>query len=281
MKRSVRNSVESASDLINPVVSYNYNRLTMLQARMELTPVKPPVFFIGTSGWTYDHWKGRFYPHDLPKKSWFDYYVVKFSTVEVNATFYRSFKDQTYRNWHARAPSGFAYTLKAPQLITHHKYLIDTDEDIQAFYHSCALLGEKFEMILLQVAPNMPYDPARLHKALSAFPDPTRVAVEFRRAEWLNPDTLSMLRELGVTICNVDSPQQRLAGSLTSSRAYLRLHGRNNWYTYNYSHEELVQIAELSRELVQQGASRVYIFFNNDFEGYAPANALTLRSMLG
>lgn len=253
----------------------------MLQDQKELTSGRPPVFYIGTSGWTYGHWKGRFYPHDLPKKSWFDYYAGKFSSVEVNATFYRSFKDQTYHNWRERAPSDFRYVLKAPQLITHRKYLLGTDEDIQAFYQSCSILGEKFEMILLQVAPNMPYDLARLHQALCAFPDPTRVAVEFRRTEWLNQETLSLLRELDVTICNVDLPQQQLAGSLTSSRAYLRLHGRNNWYAYNYSPEELVQIAELSRELVQQGASRVYIFFNNDFEGYAPANALTLRSMLG
>ena len=249
--------------------------------RTELPSFSPPVFYIGTSGWTYDHWKGRFYPSELPKKSWFDYYAVKFSAVEVNATFYRGFKDQTYQKWCERAPQGFGYVLKAPQLITHRKYLLDVEEDIHAFYHSCSLLGEKFEMILLQVAPNMPYDPTRLRTALSAFPDPSRVAVEFRRADWLNPDTLSLLKDLGVTICNVDSPQQRLTASLTSNRAYLRLHGRDRWYASNYSQRELGEIAELAHGLARNGASRVYIFFNNDFEGYAPANALTLQDMLG
>jgi uncharacterized protein YecE (DUF72 family) len=107
------------------------------------------------------------------------------------------------------------------------------------------------------------------------------VAVEFRRVEWLNQETLSLLQYLGASICNVDSPQQRLAGSLTSSRAYLRLHGRKDWYAYNYSDDELGEIAELARSLVRIGASRVYIFFNNDYEGYAPANALTLQGMLG
>jgi len=242
---------------------------------------KPVTFFVGTSGWTYDHWKGRFYPENLPKKGWFDYYAKEFQAVEVNATFYRPFKDQTYQNWRERAPQGFGYVLKAPKLITHRKYLIDVEADIQAFYRSCALLQDKFEMILLQVAPNMPIDPGRLQNALQAFPDPSRVAVEFRRPEWQNPDTLQLLRAAGATICNVDSPQQKLGGQLTSERAYIRLHGRKHWYAYNYSPDELSEIAALARELRRRGANKVYIFFNNDFEGYAPANALALVELLG
>ena len=135
-------------------------------------------------------------------------------------------------------------------------------------------------MILLQVAPNTPYDLVRLKKALLAFPDSGRVAVEFRRPEWLSQDTISVLRSIGATICNVDSPQQKISDLLTSQRAYLRLHGRNHWYTYNYSEDELREIAALAQELARRGARRVYIFFNNDFEGYAPANALTLQGLL-
>jgi uncharacterized protein YecE (DUF72 family) len=239
-----------------------------------------PIFFVGTSGWTYDHWRGRFYPHDLPKKGWFDFYAREFQAVEVNATFYRTFKDQTYHNWRERAPQGFGYVLKAPKLITHRKYLLDVDDEIRTFYQSCSLLQDKFEMILLQVAPNTPYDLQRLNRALTSFPDPGRVAVEFRHSEWLNPETLSLLRSIGATICNVDSPQQKIPRDLTSNRAYLRLHGRNRWYAYNYSDDELREIAELARDLVQKGARRVYIFFNNDFESYAPDNAITLRKLL-
>jgi uncharacterized protein YecE (DUF72 family) len=245
-------------------------------------PASPnqPVYFIGTCGWTYDHWKGRFYPDNLAKKAWFDYYASQFSSVEVNATFYRTFKDQTYHNWRLRAPKGFGYVLKAPQLITHRKYLIDVEENIQAFYQSCSLLEDKFEMILLQVAPNTPYNLERLNKALVAFPDPTKVAVEFRRAEWLNQDTMSMLCTVGATLCNVDSPQHSLSDTLTSNRAYMRLHGRKHWYAYNYSKDELREMADLARKLAQRGANKVYIFFNNDFEGYAPVNALALQGML-
>lgn len=247
-----------------------------------MNPISPnhTTYFIGTSGWTYDHWKGRFYPTNLPKKGWFDYYAREFRAVEVNATFYRTFKEQTYHNWRERAPQGFGYVLKAPQLITHRKYLLDVGDDIRTFYQSCSLLQDKFEMILLQVAPNTPYDLDRLNQALLAFPDPGRVAVEFRRPEWLNQDTMSVLRTVGATICNVDSPQQKISDNLTSQRAYLRLHGRNHWYAYNYLEDELRDIAALAQELARRGASRVYIFFNNDFEGFAPANALTLQGLL-
>jgi uncharacterized protein YecE (DUF72 family) len=142
-----------------------------------------PVFFIGTSGWTYEHWKGDFYPETLPKKRWFDHYASQFSAVEVNATFYRAFSDTIYKNWRKRAPQGFGYVLKAPKLITHQKFLVGVEDDIKTFCESCALLGEKFESILLQVAPNMPYDLERLQTALLAFPDPHCLAVEFRRPD--------------------------------------------------------------------------------------------------
>jgi uncharacterized protein YecE (DUF72 family) len=239
-----------------------------------------PTYYIGTSGWTYDHWKGRFYPEKLARSHWFDYYATQFSSVEVNATFYRTFKDQTYLKWKQRAPQGFGYVLKAPRLITHRKFLLDVEELIQAFYRSCTLLEDKFELILLQVAPQTPYDLPRLKVALQAFPDPSQVAVEFRRDQWLNRDTLDLLQSFGAVMCNVDSPRQKLTNYLTSDRAYLRMHGRKHWYSYNYTPTEIVEIAGLSRQLVQRGAKRVYIFFNNDFEGYAPVNALSLKNML-
>lgn len=240
-----------------------------------------PLFFVGTSGWTYEHWAGGFYPKGLVRSRWFDYYAGFFSAVEINATFYRAFKDETYLNWKERAPQGFGYVLKAPKTITHRKFLLDVGEEVQAFWRSCALLEDRFEMILLQVAPGTPFDLDRLEQALHAFPDPGRVAVEFRRAEWWNAETLSLLQKVGAAFCNVDSPRQELTDILTSKRAYLRLHGRRRWYSDNYTDEELAAIACLARDLAKRGASRVYIFFNNDFEGYAPANALTLMKLLG
>jgi len=253
----------------------------MEDANLQPAEKSQPIFMIGTSGWTYEHWKGCFYPPDLSKSRWFEHYASQFHTVEVNATFYRSFSDETYGKWRERAPQGFGYVLKAPQLITHRKYLLDVEAEIASFYRSCCLLEDRFEMILLQVAPNMPVDLERLQKALQAFPDPGKVAVEFRRLEWFCPETLGMLHEAGAAMCNPDSPRHRLTDHLTSKRAYLRLHGRKQWYACKYTQAELDEIAALAMQMADRGASTVYIFFNNDYEGFAPENARTLQQMLG
>lgn len=239
-----------------------------------------PTFFIGTSGWIYDHWQGCFYPQGLAKSRRFDFYAARFNAVEINATFYRTFQDPTYLKWRARAPQGFGYVLKTPKNITHRKLLRNAETDIQAFYRSAALLGDKFEMILLQVAPNLPYDHGLLRSALQAFADPSRVAVEFRNERWFNPDTEELLSSVGAVFCNVDSPRQKLTEYLTSQRAYLRLHGHESRYSGNYSHEELKEVANLAQRLVDRGAGRVFVFFNNDFGGYAPANAQFLQELL-
>lgn len=235
---------------------------------------------IGTSGWTYDHWRGLFYPENLPKTRWFAHYAQTFDTVEINATFYRTFGESTYRKWREQAPEGFTYVLKAPKPITHYKFLQDVEADIRAFWESAALLSGKLGMILLQLAPSTPYDPERLRAALRAFPDPARVAVEFRSERWLTDETRALLEESGACFCDADAPRAPLRGWLTGRTAYLRLHGRSRWYAHCYTDAELDEIAALARRHVEQGAERVYIFFNNDFEGYAPENAHALIQRL-
>ena len=246
---------------------------------MDATPDRT-TFLIGTSGWVYDHWRGCFYPAGMPKSRWFDYYCGYFRCVEINATFYRPFREQTYVDWGSRAPQDFRYVLKVPRRITHRKYLADVEEDVEDFCRCGALLADKLGIFLLQLAPNTPYDLERLYKVLLAFPEPDKVTVEFRNPRWLNDETESLLRQVGAVFCNVDSPRQKLTATLTSHRAYLRLHGRSRWYLHNYSRDELQEIAAVAQDLAQRGADLVYIFFNNDFEGYAPANAMTLMELL-
>lgn len=238
------------------------------------------TFHIGTSGWTYDHWKGTFYPADLPKTKWFNYYCTQFSTVEVNATFYRFFKDQTYHKWRDNSPDGFIYVLKVPKLITHRKYLIDTEREIHDFYRSASMLEKKFGLILLQLAPQTPYDPQRLRNALAAFKDPRRIAVEFRHAQWFTDEIREILKEAGAVFCSVDSPKIGLMDWVTSDAAYIRMHGRSGWYNADYSDQQLQEVVDLCAGMTAQGAETIYIFFNNDFHGFAPRNALRLREML-
>ena len=240
-----------------------------------------PPCLVGTSGWVYEHWKHRFYPEKLPKSKWFSYYATQFSTVEVNATFYRAFQDRTYQKWREQAPPGFRYVLKAPRLITHLKLLVGVEEEIGEFWRSASILEDRLGLILLQIAPQTPYDPGRLRRAILAFGDPSRVAVEFRSSRWETEETYALLQELHSCYCNPDSPQQHLAGRLTSETGYLRMHGRSRWYSYDYTEGELQEIASIMQDMVRRGANTVYAFFNNDFESYAPQNARRLMEMLG
>ncbi len=238
------------------------------------------LYHIGTSGWTYPHWKGIFYPPRLPRSRWLDYYASQFNTVEVNATFYRFFSDQTYLSWRERAPEAFLYSLKTPRLITHEKLLVESGQDIQAFCRSASLLADKLGLILLQVSPAAPYDLNRLENTLVAFDLPGKTAVEFRRAEWLTPEVRKLLECYQAIFVNVDSPDTQLTDWLTTDTAYLRLHGRRRWYSADYSTPELEGIAEIARGAVERGARQVYIYFNNDVGGYAPKNAIVLKNML-
>jgi uncharacterized protein YecE (DUF72 family) len=241
---------------------------------------KTTQLYIGTSGWSYDHWRGVFYPGDLPKSRWFEYYAQKFSTVEVNATFYRTFKDSTYQKWYDQSPDDFKYVLKAPRLITHRKYLKDAEEIIKSFWKSAAILKEKFGLILLQLAPQTPYNIKLLKNAILAFDNPHKVAVEFRHKQWFTEEIRDLLKEIGAVFCGVDSPKIQLMDWVTSDTAYLRFHGRKKWYSYNYSEEELEGVADLITRTTRGGTEQFYIFFNNDFEGFAPKNALELLRIL-
>ncbi len=239
-----------------------------------------PEYRIGTSGWTYQHWRGVFYPQRLPQRLWFDYYARQFSTVEVNATFYRSFADSTYRQWRERAPGNFRYVLKAPQRISHRKRLVDVAEDWRAFLDQASHLGDALGLILLQLPPHCPLDLELLESALLASGEPERVAVEFRHPDWLSSSTYELLARLGATFVCVDSPRQPLAATLTSDCGYIRLHGRRAWYRYDYTTDEINQIATVAEELTGGGARCVYVFFNNDIDGFAPANARALMARL-
>ncbi len=243
--------------------------------------MKGTKYYIGTSGWTYEDWKGPFYPEDQPKKRWLEFYASQFSTVEINATFYGSFKDQTYRSWGERVPENFSYVLKAPRHITHRSHLLNVEGSIRTFCNSAAILGKKLGLILLQIAPNTPYDLARLERALMAFADPCKVAVEFRSQQWLTPETYNLLRRLGTVFCSPDAPGYALLDWLTSDTGYLRLHGRRSWYAYDYSEDELQEIAGVARRLEKNGARVIYAFFNNDYHANAPRNAKRLREILG
>ena len=239
-----------------------------------------PKFYVGTSGWSYQHWKSVFYPDDLPFKKWFGFYTREFSTVEINATFYRFYEKQTYQNWYDKAPEKFIYVLKTPRLITHRKKLLNVQEDIRIFWENASALQEKLGLYLLQLPPKLPYDPNRLLEAILAFPDPERLVIEFRDQQWYNAEIRNILKKTGSTFCSIDAPGFNLVDWTTSETGYIRLHGRNSWYGENYEHSQLMEIRQIARQMTKNGANQVFVFFNNDIDGHAAKNALDLSRLL-
>jgi uncharacterized protein YecE (DUF72 family) len=235
---------------------------------------------VGTSGWSYEHWRGGFYPEKLAKSRWLDFYTEHFNTVEVNATFYRRFKDSTYRKWLDRAPENFRYVLKVPRLISHRHKLKDVNGLISEFTRSASLLNHKLGLLLLQLPPDMPYEPERLDIALQAFEFPSLLAVEFRSECWMCEEILAMLRARGANYCNPDDPDHALSDIVTGDIGYLRLHGRRAWYADHYTDEELRDIAQTASRMLERGAKEVYVFFNNDYAAYAPDNAAALSRLV-
>ncbi|MBN2213711.1 MAG: DUF72 domain-containing protein [Bacteroidales bacterium] len=237
-------------------------------------------YYIGTSGWSYNHWKGNFYPEDIKKNNWFDYYTGHFSTVEINATFYRKFKDETFTRWKDKSPDNFSFVLKIPRFITHIKKLVNVKTEISEFCRQAMLLQDKLGCLLLQLPPFISYQRGLLYETLGLFKKGIRVAVEFRNRTWLINESKEILKRHSAIFCNSDSPVSALNDWITTDTAYLRMHGRTSWYAYNYTNEELMNVAVLMNRFFQNGIKTIYVFFNNDYGGFAPQNARILNDIL-
>ncbi|MDH7513056.1 MAG: DUF72 domain-containing protein [Clostridiales bacterium] len=232
---------------------------------------------LGTSGWSYPGWKGRFYPADLPPKDWLSFYAEHFSTVEINMTFYRFPKPETLRGWLERTPSRFTFTLKANRQITHRKRLQNVRSDVRYFYLLAHSLGDRLGCILFQLPPSIRLDLALLKDFLDTLEPEFRNVIEFRHESWYDEKVYEILRAAGVTFCTVSSAQVPRTAVLTSPVAYFRFHGLTGGYRYNYTDEELKEWAETIRAV---SATESYVYFNNDYQAFAVRNCLKLGELL-
>ena len=184
-----------------------------------------PVARIGCSGWQYRHWRGSFYPADLPASRWFDYYAARFDTVEINNTFYRLPEASTFSAWRAQAPPRFLYAVKASRFLTHMKKLKNPVDPLRRLFQGARLLRQTLGPVLYQLPPRWRVDPERLAAFLRALPTQRQHAVEFRDDSWYRDDVFALLHRHGVALCLHD-----MAGSATGKIAvgpfvYVRFHG--------------------------------------------------------
>ncbi len=235
---------------------------------------------IGTSGYQYDHWRGVFYPIEVPKKRWLEHYAREFDTVEINSTFYRLPTRETFAAWRRQTPPGFRYAVKMSRFATHMKKLKDPDATIGLFMERSAPLGSTMGVVLVQLPPHWRVDAERLDAFLTAAPRRRRFAVEMRDESWLCEPVYAVLRRhraaLVVHDLIADHPRER-----TASWTYLRFHGSpgSPKYSGTYSSAQLSRYAQWIAADLDEGRD-VYAYFNNDREGHAVRDAMRLREMV-
>lgn len=240
----------------------------------------PHSIAVGTSGWSYDHWEGVFYPEGLPHSRRLEYYLAQFPTVEVNYSFYRLPSEKTITSWHDAAPDRFRYSLKGSRYITHVRRLKDAEEPVATFVERVTGLKESLGVILWQLPPTLDRDIGLLGTFLEALPSGYRHAIEFRDESWLTEETFELLEGRGVAFVCVSSEEMPDARRATAEFVYVRFHGLDTGYDYDYSEDDLRPWADFL--CAQSDAGRDgFVFFNNDAHGNAPRDARTLVALLG
>jgi len=239
---------------------------------------------VGCSGWNYAHWRhGVFYPERCPPARWLRYYAQFFDTVELNNTFYRLPRTAAVARWVAESPAGFVFAVKVSRYVTHVKRLVDTDVHLPLLLERIEplLRSPKLGPLLWQLPPTFRRDDERLATALAAFPTDLRHAVEFRHASWFTPDVLSLLPARNVALVIADRPEiaSFQTHELTADFAFVRFHHGSRGLRGNYSERELDEWEVRIGAWGERGD--VYAYFNNDWEGFAPRNALGLKRRLG
>jgi len=235
---------------------------------------------VGCSGWNYADWRGVLYPPGCPQRRWLARYAEVFDTVEINATFYRLPARESVRAWVEQTPPGFTFAVKASRYLTHMKRLTDMDrgvgrllERLQPLLHS-----PKMGPMLWQLPANFRRDDERLAFALERLP-PGRHAFEFRHPSWVCDDVLAALRERGVALAIGDHPERPWQPhELTADFTYVRLHHGRRGRRGNYGPSELDDWACELERLARR--AEVFAYFNNDWEGFAVANARGMRKRL-
>lgn len=246
-----------------------------------------PTVCIGTSGWNYSHWKERFYPKGVKQADWLPYFARHFETAEVNNSFYRIPKRETIAQWSAQAPRRFRFAIKLWRGITHFKKLKNAREPLQNFFDVVGVLPSRQRgPLLVQLPPNQKVDVEKLDRFLDdvrevTAPSRWKVTVEFRHESWLCNEVYRLLDRQRAALClhdmqgraPVDEPND-------ASFVYVRRHGPGGSYAGRYAEKHIREEARRIRRWLKDGKS-VFVYYNNDLEGYAVENALQLKEALG
>ncbi len=230
-------------------------------------------FLVGTSGYSYKEWKGGFYPEKLPTWEMLAYYAQRFSTVEINNTFYRMPEASVLELWASQVPKEFRFAIKAPQTITHRKRLIGVAEEVAALLDTTAVLGKRRGPVFFQLPPNFKKDLPRLEAFLQLINRRVSVAFEVRHASWLDEEIFACLRKASVALCLADvddAPSPELIE--TAGWGYLRL--RRERYTTR-------SLAGWIERATFADWKHAYVFFKHEDTGTGPQLAKRFLKLVG
>jgi uncharacterized protein YecE (DUF72 family) len=235
--------------------------------------------WIGTSGWHYKHWVGNFYPPRLPASRMLAHYIQHFDTVELNNTFYKLPAKTSLLTWRDSTPPHFHFAVKGSRFLTHMKKLNNAEEGLDRFLESVNVLDPKLGPILFQLPPNWELNLDRLAAFLALLPRDRRCAFEFRNPTWNTPKIYDLLGQYNMAYCIFDLNGYLSPLQVTADFSYIRLHGPGGKYQGSYGDAALEEWARKINNWTKK-LSAVYVYFDNDDSGYAPRDALRLRTFL-
>ena len=235
-------------------------------------------YYIGTSGWNYDDWKGRFYPEDLPSSRWLEHFAKHFSTVEINFSFYKWPDREQFAKWAQETPDDFIFAVKASQYLTHRKKLKDAAEPVERTITHARGLGDKLGPILFQLPPHWKVNIQRLREFLALLPKDIRYTMEFRDPTWLVDEVFDLLSEYGVANCIMAAPDLLRVMRVTAPFSYIRMHSGGAETEGKFTDQQLEWWAEQVRDMLE--TVDVYVYFNNDWKGFALENAKRLIELV-
>lgn len=235
---------------------------------------------IGTSGWSYHSWRGRFFPDEVMVKHQLRYYATQFDTTELNGVFYRTPTAKAVKNWYEQTPAGFLFSWKASKYITHWKRLTgDSKNSIALMETRIACLKEKAGPVLFQLPPRFIADRERLASFIKLLRKKHPYSFEFRHPSWYDRKIFDLLAEHDIALCISDHHAAPSPWEVTASFVYVRGHGPGGRYRGHYTDSDLRDWADRMRQWKRQRRD-VYVYFDNDQKSAAPADALRLREML-
>lgn len=245
--------------------------------------------YIGTSGWHYNHWKGSFYPKEIKGYYELRYHSEHFDTVENNSSFYRISGESTYKTWSRMTPDNYKFSLKLNRSITHFARLEinkDVKEKVNYILSTTQILENKLGAIVIQLPASFKFDLEKLDKFLKYFAKEVKnkkykfdIAIEFRNKYWLVDDVYKVLQKYNVALVAAQSSRYPSEREITADFAYIRMHGPEKLFASSYSTEQLKDWANYIKEISKK-VKKVYVYFNNDFHGYAIENAKHLKELL-